>query len=327
MNATLPRLLFAIIASLIAVDLAWASSVHFQLDAPAYIRLGLVALVLMGGSIFYSIRRAEPEIAAMLAGTSFLCAFSGAASVLNCFLLTLHGPRIDSALAAADRALGFDWVGVMTMMAGHSHLNAILRRSYDIVLPEIALLVVLLGWGGNARKIYRFCLAIALGGLVSIFVWALAPSFGAMSVYHLPPAVARAVTAPVDGAYGNALAAMLSNGPGFISPSNVRGLIGFPSFHGALALILTWYARSLPRLFWPLLALNFLVLVATPIHGGHHLMDVLASFPVAALAIFLSSLPENAKISAQLPGMVNKSSPWTRKPRALRLFRVASLKD
>ena len=84
----------ALLPALLMSDLAWAGSVHFQLDTPAYIRIGLVALALMGGSIFYSTRRAEPEIAAMLAGTSFLCAFSGAASVLNCFLLTLHGLRL-----------------------------------------------------------------------------------------------------------------------------------------------------------------------------------------------------------------------------------------
>jgi hypothetical protein len=325
MTATLPRILFAVAAGLIAVDLAWAGIGHFQLDAMAYGRLGLVALALMGGSIFYQTRRAEPEIAVMLAGTSFLCVFSAAASIFNYFLLTLHGPRIDAELAAADRALGFDWIGMMTVMAGHPTLNMILRLSYDIMLPEIALIVVMLGWRGNARKIYRFCLAIASAALICIFVWTLAPSFGAMSVYHLPSAVSRALAVPVDDAYGATLVAMLHNGPGFISPSNIRGLIGFPSYHGVLALLAIYFAPRQP--FWPLLALNILVLLATPVHGGHHIIDVLASFPVAALAIFLSTLPENAERPAKLSGVVNKSSSWAMKPRALRLFRAASIKD
>jgi hypothetical protein len=245
--------------------------------------------------------------------------------MLNYFLLTLHGPRIDTVLAAADRALGFDWVGMMTIMANHPRLNTLLRLSYDIMLPEIALIVIMLGWGGNARRIYRFCLAIALAALICIFVWTLVPSFGAMSVYHLPPAVSHALAVPVDGAYGATLVAMLHNGPGFISPSNIRGLIGFPSYHGVLALLAICYAPR--RLFWPLLVLNILVLVATPVHGGHHMIDVLASFPVAALAIFLSSLPGNAERLSKLSDMVNKSSLWAVKPRALRLFRIASVKD
>ncbi len=327
MTATLQRILFAIAASLIAVDLVWGIAAHFQVDVMAYARLGLLALALMGAARFYQTRRNEPSIAAMLIGASFLCVFSAAASMLNYFLLTLHGPRIDAALASADRALGFDWVSAMTIMSGHPRLNTLLSLSYNIVLPEIALLMVMLGWNGKAQKIYRFCLAIALGALVCIFIWALAPSFGAMSVYHLPPAIARVVAASVDDAYGKALVAMLRNGPGFISPSDIRGLIGFPSYHGVLALIAICYARNLPRLFWPLLALNILVLAATPVQGGHHVMDVLASFPVAALVVFLSSFPVNAKKSAKTPEMVNKLSKWAMKPRALPQSPFVSAKD
>ena len=327
MIATLQRILFAIAAGLIAVDLAWASYVHFQLDIAAYARLALLALALLAGGLYYHTRRSEPAIVAMLAGASFLCAFSAAASLLNYFLLTLHGPRIDAPLAALDSALGFDWVGVMTIMAVHQRLNGFLLFAYNVVLPEIALILVLLGWRGNAEKIYRFCIAIALGALVCIFVWALAPSFGAMSVYHLPPAIARAVAVSVDGSYGDALVAMLRNGPGFISPADIRGLIGFPSYHGVLALIAIRYARGLPHLFWPVLIMNMMVLVATPVQGGHHLIDVLASFPVAALVLLLSSLREKSEKPAKSSHVVNKYSKWITTPRPTSRFRVLPVKD
>jgi hypothetical protein len=32
--------------------------------------------------------------------------------------------------------------------------------------------------------------------------------------------------------------------------------------------------------------LNLIVIVATPIEGGHHLVDVIAAVPVAVLAVF-----------------------------------------
>jgi membrane-associated phospholipid phosphatase len=186
---------------------------------------------------------------------------------------------------------------------------------------------VILGWRGNPDKTYRFCLAVAAGALISIAVWAVAPSFGAMSVYELPPDIARAVQVSVDSEYGKALAAMLRGGPGFISPADVRGLIGFPSYHGALALIVVWYARSLPRLFWPLLAVNSLMLVATPVQGGHHLVDVLASFPVAALAIFLSSIRESAQSSAKVFHVVNKVRKFTIRPVPEGLFRITPAQE
>jgi hypothetical protein len=306
MIPTLQRFLFALAAGLVLVDLAWGAGAHFRVDATAYGRIALLAASLTGAGLFYQKYRGEPAIAAMLLGASFLCAFSAAASLLNYFLLTAHGPRIDAALAATDRALGFNWLAAMTAMAGHPWLNRLFFVDYNIMLPEIALMVVALGWTGNADKIYRFCIAIAVSALICILVWALAPSFGAMSVYRLPHAVAQAQLVSVDGAYGEALVAMLRNGPGFISPADVRGLIGFPSYHGVLALIVAWYARGLPRLFWPVLMANMLVLVATPLQGGHHLVDVLAAFPVAALAIILSSLRQSAESSAKLRRVVNK---------------------
>jgi membrane-associated phospholipid phosphatase len=183
-------------------------------------------------------------------------------------------------------------------------------------------MMVMLGLRGNAAKTYRFCIAVAVGALISILFWALAPSFGAMSVYHLSPAVARAIRTSVDSEYGEVLLAMLRNGPGFISPSDVRGLIGFPSYHGVLALIVIWYGRSVQRLFWPLLVLNALVLVATPVQGGHHLVDVLASFPVAALAIFLASLRETASSPVKASHVVNKLRKFTIRPVPQGLFRI-----
>jgi PAP2 superfamily len=324
MTASLQRILFVTAASLIAADLVWGISGRFQVDVIAYLRLGALSLALLGAGIFYQTRRDEPCIAAMLLGACFLCAFSAAASLFNYFLLTFHGPRIDVALAAADRALGFDWVGVMTAMTAHPLLGRLLFLVYNSVLPQIALMMMALGWSGSADKTYRFCIAIASGALVSILVWTAAPSFGAMSIHALPQGVARSVAASVDSEYGRVLVAMLRNGPGFISPADVRGLIGFPSYHGALALIVAWYARSLPRLFWPLLIVNVLVLVATPVQGGHHLVDVLASFPVAALAIFLSRLRENAESSAKSAAMVNKVENLNIGPVPTAFFRASS---
>jgi hypothetical protein len=53
------------------------------------------------------------------------------------------------------------------------------------------------------------------------------------------------------------------------------------------------------------LALNLAVILATPIQGGHHFIDVFASFPVAALSIFAAAhLAKAAKVLEP----VNKSS-------------------
>lgn len=113
----------------------------------------------------------------------------------------------------------------------------------------------------------------------------MAPAFGAMSVYPLDPALAARLRVPVDGAYGDTLVRMLKEGPGLITPDNMKGLIGFPSFHAVLALLLMWYFRVLPRIRWIAWIVNSVVIAATPIAGGHHAVDILAGAPVALLAV------------------------------------------
>ena len=90
----------------------------------------------------------------------------------------------------------------------------------------------------------------------------------------------------LDRHYAHQLAALLAHGPGLISPTDTKGLIGFPSYHAVLALLVMFYAWKVSWLRWPAVALNLLVLVATPIQGGHHLIDLLGGGAVAALALW-----------------------------------------
>ncbi|OJT94940.1 MAG: hypothetical protein BGN82_00160 [Alphaproteobacteria bacterium 65-7] len=304
--ARLQRVLLGLVLLLTALDAAWWRLAGFDLDAPAYGRLAALSLGLLGAGLYYQERRREPQIAAMLLGAAFLIQFSAAASVLNYMLIPLAGPRIDGLLMAADTALGFDWYRVMLAMADRPRLNLAFFHVYNLVLPEIALVLVALAWSGRTVQTYRFCLALAAAALMAIFFWAAFPSFGAMSLHGFAPGIAARLTLTVDTQYGQELAALLRDGPGFISPADLRGLIGFPSYHGALALIVTWYGWSLRGLRWPLIALNAAVLVSTPVQGGHHMVDVLAAFPVAALALALAGERQGARNPARMRGLVNR---------------------
>ncbi|MBV8799649.1 MAG: phosphatase PAP2 family protein [Alphaproteobacteria bacterium] len=282
------RILWATAGAVVAVDVLWARAAHFEFESRGYLLVAEAAALLTLLGLFYGRIRRDERLAAMLSGTGFLIVFSSAFSALNYMLLTVAGPRIDAPLAAIDRAVGFDWPGVMAYMALHPFLDLVLQWCYNSVLPQIALVVLTLGWAGQTASIFRFCLSVAIGAGVTVFLWTLYPSFGAFSVYHLPAAIASHLDLALDGKYANDLVHLLHDGPGLISPRSARGLIGFPSFHGALAMLTTYYGARVRHLKWPLLCLNACVLVATPIQGGHHLVDVLGGIGVAAAAIWAS---------------------------------------
>jgi membrane-associated phospholipid phosphatase len=287
-TARLQAILFALVAVVAATDVVWARAGHFDIDAPAYGLLALLTLALAAGGVFYDRVRRDERLAAMLFGTSFLIGMSASFSVLNYLLLTVAGHRIDVPLAAIDRALGVDWPALMAFVAHYPLTNTVLQLVYICVLPQLAVLTVALGFWGKPEQIYALCLAVAAGAAIAIGVWTVAPSFGAFSVYELPANVSRHLVLALDGSYAHQLIHLLANGPGRIAPSSAQGLIGFPSYHAVLALLVVWYARKLAVIRWVALGINAVVLVATPIQGGHHVVDVLAGFAVAALAVWFA---------------------------------------
>jgi len=53
-------------------------------------------------------------------------------------------------------------------------------------------------------------------------------------------------------------------------------------------MFVVWYAREISYVRLFALVLNIVVLVATPIQGGHHVVDVLAGFAVAAIGVIFA---------------------------------------
>jgi len=281
-------ILFGIVASVATVDVVWVQAGHFDIDALGFAGIAALAAALAAAGLFYERVRKEERLAAMLIGTSFLLGMSASFSLLNYLLLTVAGHRVDLALAALDRALGVDWPAMMIAMSRHPVVNALLQLAYISVLPQVALLVAILGWRGKPENIYVFCLALTAGAAISISIWTISPSFGAFSVYALPADVSRHMPLALDAQYARDLISLLAHGPGHISPTSAKGLIGFPSFHAVMAMFVVWYARQLSYVRWFALALNIAVLVATPIQGGHHVVDVLAGFGVAAVGVIFA---------------------------------------
>jgi hypothetical protein len=281
----LQRALIFIVALVLVADMAWTGVVHFEIDGRGYGALALLSAALVAGGVFYTRMRKDERLSAMLFGAAFLVVFSAAFSLLNYLLLTVAGPRIDGSLAAADRSLGVDWPAMMAFMADWPHVNLMLKLCYGSVMPQIALLIIVLSFLGRTEQVYKLALSIALGAMLTVAFWTVFPSFGAFSVYSLPSRVSTHLSLALDHGYAADLVSLLAHGPGAISPTDAKGLVGFPSFHGALAMLVAWYGRDVAYLRWPVLVLNALVVLATPIQGGHHVVDLMGGLVVALAAV------------------------------------------
>ena len=185
--------------------------------------------------------------------------------ILNYFWLTVAGPPL-SDVASADRRsrYGLDWPALMAWMAGHPHLwrMQLLRARVYIgiaVADRAAVGLPVLG-SGEAAPDLQLCVSRsrsrAGGGRDRL--GRSVPSFGAFSVYQLPPQIAAHLRAGARWPLRRSeLVGLLQHGPGRIAPDQLHGLIGFPSFHTVLAdsgdVVCARHSRYLR---WPALVLN-----------------------------------------------------------------------
>lgn len=282
-------LLLIILGVLAAIEVIWQQIGHFSVDVRLYSAIMLLFAAFMSGAYFYDRVRKDPCVSSLLFGLGFVFASAASLNIINYFGLTVAGPRIDDLLAAMDRAIGVDWPALMRFAAGHLWFNMVLLIAYKLSVWQITALLVLLGWKDRSGTIEQLCLALIVSGLSTVAIWILYPSFGAITVYGLPKMIADRLPLSLNLDYARALLHLQSYGPGFISPATVKGLVGFPSFHTAQAVVAAWYARKLGILFYPFLLFNILVIASTPIQGGHHVVDVIGGVAVAALAVWFAN--------------------------------------
>ena len=78
-------------------------------------------------------------------------------------------------------------------------------------------------------------------------------------------------------------------------PFEMKGLVTFPSFHAALALLLVYASLPLRGVVVVSYVINMLMLVSTPANGGHYLVDVLSGLAIAwhSIAVAKRILPES----------------------------------
>jgi membrane-associated phospholipid phosphatase len=70
-----------------------------------------------------------------------------------------------------------------------------------------------------------------------------------------------------------------------IQLNNLEGLVTFPSFHTANAILFAWALWTVPYLRWVGLVVNGLMILSTPLTGAHYIIDVVAGTIVAVAAI------------------------------------------
>jgi membrane-associated phospholipid phosphatase len=243
----------------------------------------IACLLLLGAAYLYKTWRRDRAIATALEGTCQLTAFTAVAAPLSYVAATTNRPLQDSTLAAADKLLHLDWMALLGWMNAHPSLHAVFALAYASFVPQTILVLVALTMTGRSHRIRQFLLAFIVTALATIAISAWLPAEGAWSHYAITPADHPAIN-PVTREHHLAIfRGLRSESFRLLTGVNSEGIITFPSLHAAVGLIFILTLWPVPVIRWIGLAVNVLMIVATPIDGGHYFVDVFAGLGLAAL--------------------------------------------
>ena len=230
-------------------------------------------------------RRRDPQVMFVLGGIAQIVLITAVMTPLTYVAAAANLPMQDANLLAIDQALGFDWAGYVRYVDAHPALAAWLNYGYTMIRWPIFAIPVVLAAKHRFARIEEFTFAFGFALIATTIVSGLVPAIGVFQQIGLDPAVLKNID---PQAYLDQLRDLPPTRVGtlrHLELLNLGGIVTFPSFHAASAALYAW---ALWPVKWmrPIVVLAFTaMLAATPINGGHYLIDMIAGVAVAVVAI------------------------------------------
>jgi hypothetical protein len=203
---------------------------------------------------------------------------------LTYILASANLPMQDANLARLDQLLGLDWQAYYRFVYERPALVPYVYIGYAMITWPTFGVPIVLGLTRHYLRLQQFTLAVMLTVVATVMISSLLPAVGTYYEYGIPADL------PVFRASGyliqlHELPLVRDGSLRILNFNNLGGIITFPSFHAAAAVLVLW---AFWGVWWmrPLaLIANIGMLLATPLVGGHYFVDIFAGIAVAMLAI------------------------------------------
>lgn len=256
----------------------------------------IVSLMALGIALAIGKYTARPRLMAGAIAFLQMTLFTVFGVILAYALAANSGPLWDTRLAAADRAIGFEWPVMLALLDKFPPAIWLFGVAYHSLTLQMIVVIVALSGMGKFETLRTMVCAAILSGFVTILISGLTPAMGNLfdpSHYtHLWPSVAWQEQGLISGLRDGSLRVL--------DLTMLMGIVSFPSFHATLAAIFIWALGAVPRLALPGRAWAILTIVATPIFGGHYGFDVVMGLILAPPAILAAHHLTRRRLPARL---------------------------
>lgn len=239
------------------------------------------AAFLAGFGHYFRTGTRDPRLSDGIDALAQLLAFMVVIGIASYLAATRNAPLWDEAFLMADRALGFEWRAYLQFVNERSWLGTTLSLAYQSFLPQVALLAFVLSFAGQGAAARRLIIGLIMAGLVTVAISTFTPALGLFEYLRPDPADYATLSPSASFIHARELQAVRASSVFELHIAKFEGIVAFPSYHTAAAVLLLLAGYAHRWLRWPFVVLNVVMIAATPIDGGHYLVDVLAGVAVA----------------------------------------------
>jgi membrane-associated phospholipid phosphatase len=278
---------FLLLAATAAATLIMGIAQGFTLN---YVPLlGLFPIVVTTSAIawFYTHRRNDPRIVALMHSVSFFFLVPATLALMSYVFAAKNLPLVDGMLADADRLMGFDWTAHLALIWSWPTLGHALEGAYHATGITLFLTLIILIVMKRTEQSMELWFLMVATGIVTMVTATFVPAEGAF-VFHQPNPALSQEAAALNGIWHlEHFRAVREGTLRHLDVGKIEGIVTFPSYHTAMAIIFAWVLRGTVFVL-PAALFSAVVVLSTLAIGGHYLIDVIAGAAVTATVIALS---------------------------------------
>jgi len=286
------RLVWTIIAAMAGAVVAAYWAVGLTVDCSSLPALALVLPICAAVSLFYRFIRPDFGIVHSTESIAQILLIGFLGALLSYAAATSRLPYHDAELIAADRWLGLDLAAYIQYVGARPRLALLGVIAYLSMMWQPAIVFVVLALSHRLERLHDFAIALAVSLIVTIVIFALYPALGWYG--HLGLDQGAYPSLQLFWNFAEHLDRLRSGALRAVPLGDLRGIISFPSYHTAAAVLAIWSIWPVRYIRWPMLVLNGLMVASAPIEGAHYFVDVIGGAAVGACAIAVATRARQA---------------------------------
>jgi len=288
------RLIWLIIGAMTLVFIVAGWNLNIYLDLRSAWKAALAIVCCLAISWIYRWLRPDPWIAFGARALAQLAIILSLGVLLSYVAAATSLPYRDGDFHWIDQWLGLDSVSYLRFLNERPQLYRVISLCYASIRLQTVLVVGALVAASQFGRLQTYVIAVALALAVTLAVFILLPAGNIYSGLNISPADFPNLSLAAAFDHVVPLAAARNHTGYTINFDALAGLISFPSFHTASAVMFSWALFPLRKLRWWVVALNVLMVAGTPVDGGHYFIDLAGGVVVAWIAVLLAGRLQTA---------------------------------